>query len=329
MWWLLFFIFPLYAEFCQTYTYPVSSRENAQTEIIWEKLSVAPFQELVLSWHASRPSKGRYTFFISVRQNNEWSPWLYYAEWSCPGQIMFRDRPEPSLAAAHAGFIKPTKGTCDAFRIWVTTSGGADLQNFYNFSVCATNPSEFSPSDQIPDLSPIFIESVPRHSQITARHPRYLDLSLPTAMTILINQCLGAKTIQPGDFAERVADDDTAFYEDSSLNIAEASDQLKGQTLFELSYLPDFASLHERLSQGHPVIVFISGWFQGCPRPYRTEHAICMIGYDPTARKVHALDPAFPNDKATLTSYDLSEFLKGWAKQRNKAIFVKRVSAID
>lgn len=309
---LLLFALPLYAE---VYTHILSSNT-------WEELDVKPFQELVLSWNASRPASGRYTFFVSVRQNGEWSPWLYYAEWSSPGQIMFCDRPEPSIAAAYAGVIKPKTGECDAFRIQVLASGGAGLQNFYNLTVCATNPTPVKA--ELPELSleSVFLENVPRHSQFSARHPRYNDLSLPTAMTILVNHTLGSKVIQPGDFAERVVDDDTAFYENSSFNIAQASHYLKERAQLELNYLPDFAALHKHLLEGHPVVVFITGWWQGSPRPYRTEHAICIIGYDPEKQKVHALDPGYSNDKATLTSYDLADFLKGWAKQRNKAIIL-------
>ena len=47
---------------------------------IWEKESITPFTELILSWNAFRPKKGQYSFWVSVH-HNYWSKWYKMAEW--------------------------------------------------------------------------------------------------------------------------------------------------------------------------------------------------------------------------------------------------------
>jgi hypothetical protein len=295
----------------------LSFEEQSEHEIIWEETTSAPFQELTLFWHAKRPLSGRYTFLVSVRQNNFWSPWIYYGEWGYHGQLLFRDAPPSSFAIADEGKIKTSNS--DVFRVRLISSGGASLQSIEALSVCYGD-DPLLPSME--DLLPIFIESVPRQSLITLRHPRRLDLSLPVSMTILLNHFFGCKTIDPLEFAEKVMDDDNGFYENWSLNIAEASHRLHGKACLHFAHLPNFSALHALLLQGHPVIASLSGWIPGSPRPFRTEHALCVIGYDPGENKVICLDPMFPNDNATLVSYLLPDFLKGWAKHGNKAVYL-------
>ncbi|HSX11228.1 MAG TPA: C39 family peptidase [Chlamydiales bacterium] len=315
--WLLLLALPLFAE---TRTHFFSADEQGRSEVLWEELSCSPFKELTLSWNASRPSAGRYSFFISVRQNGEWSPWLYYAEWGSQGQIMFKDIPEHSCAFAQGGQVKPKVGFCDGYRVKVEGSGGADLGRFYHLSVCTLD--HFRASQRQEPLAFVLLEGVPRFSQLMTRHPRHYDLALPTAMAALVGYCVGEKVVSPVEFAEKVIDDDTAFYENVSFNIAQASHYLNGAYL-ELSHLPDFAALHAYLIKGYPQIAFISGYFPGCPRSYQTEHAVCVIGYDPNENRVHCIDSGFPIDQNTLTSYSLPDFLRGWAKQRNKAIILR------
>jgi hypothetical protein len=319
----LLWFFPLYGTFSETRMHFLSAEERASEEVVWEELATSPFNELILSWNGARPLEGRYSFLVSVRQDNVWSPWLYYAEWGSPGQIVFKDLPRNSSTVASEGYIKTKQGTCDAFRIQVQTSGGSNLKNVYGLSVCTTDLKAFTLATPQEPLDAVFIDSVPRQSQITLRHARFLDLALPTAMTILLNYFFGGKVVQPLAFADKVIDDDTGWYENWSLNVSEASHLLEGKAFLHITRLPDFAALHAHLLQGYPVIAAISGWGSGFPRPYRKEHAVCIIGYDPAEDKVYAIDSAFPNDKATFTAYPLSDFLKSWAREHNKAIYLK------
>lgn len=315
---------PGYSGFSQTYTHCLSIDELEEKEIIWELPNVELFDELVLLWNGKRPPTGRYSFFISVRQNSEWSPWLYYAEWASQGQIMFKDLLQDSFAFTHEGRVTPKTGYLDGFRVQVIASGGATLKEVKSLSACILNKRIFMPVATEPSLSFILLKSFPRQSQIGLRHFRYLDLALPVCMSLVVNYWKGESTVDPLKFAEAVIDDDTGFYENWSFNAAEASSYLKGKEEMRMLYLPNFSTLYAALLKGTPVVVSISGWIPGSPRPFRTEHAICVIGYEPIENKVHCIDPGFPNDKATYVAYFLPDFLKCWAKNYNKALILQR-----
>lgn len=59
-------------------------------ELLWEETHLDPFQELIVSWNAKRPQKGSYTFWVSVKQNQQWSAWICYAQWGHDDQRTFQ-----------------------------------------------------------------------------------------------------------------------------------------------------------------------------------------------------------------------------------------------
>jgi hypothetical protein len=314
---IYFFFLTILPGFCSEIFF-LTEEEKTKREVSWESAEESVFDELLLTWHAERPLMGSYTFFVKVKQEGVWSPWLFYAEWSSIGQIMFKHIPENSFAFAYEGRIQSKKGKCEDFAIQIEASGGAQLQNVTSVSAVPLNrqikqaEAGFLPS--------AFLENFPRQSQITLRHLRYTDLSLPVCVSLVVNY-LGESKIDPKEFAELVIDNDSAFYENWSFNAAQGSTYLKGKQ-FTVCYLSSFDELHVFLKRKRPVIVPIIGWIPGGLRPYRTEHALCIIGYDETLARISCIDPAFPNDKSTLVSYALSDFLPIWAKLHNKAIVV-------
>lgn len=315
-WFCIFLGKTLFAQFSEVYTHDLSSEEKETNICTWEMTDSIAFDELVLTWVAKRPQAGRYSFFVSICQEENWSPWLYYGEWGAVGQIMFKDIPKDSFAFAHEGKIAPKKGECNGFRIQIEASGGAYLENVESFSATLLSHSRFIPvSSSL--LSSILLDPFPRQSHIMLRHPRSYDMSLPICMTLALNYLYQEKKFHPLDFAEKTVDDDTEFYENWSFNAAEASSRGKP---CHVAYLPDFASLHSYLMEGIPVIVPISGWMPGSFRYHRTEHAICIIGYSAEEDKIYCIDSALPNDKSTFVSYSLPDFLKTWAKHCNKAL---------
>ncbi|HSX25979.1 MAG TPA: C39 family peptidase [Chlamydiales bacterium] len=308
----------LFAQFSQAFHYTLDS----QPEATWQEESTMPFDELILSWNAIRPSSGRFGFLVSLRQNDAWSPWLYYAEWGAPGQILFRENPPTSFAETRFGVAGPlkengkTKNLCTGFRVKVLTSGGASLHALKSVGVSIARLSEFKIAP-VGDLSRVLFENVPRQSQIMLRHPRYTDLSMPTAMTVALNYLRGNRDIDGSDFAESVCDDDNLGYEDWVFNAAEGYNRIQREAL--VTRLPDFAALHASLLRGLPVLIGMKGSVTGGPRPFYREHTLCVIGYDPDQRKVHCIDTAFPNDRSTAVAYPLDDFLRVWATQRNIA----------
>jgi hypothetical protein len=315
----------LFGLFSETYHHPLAIEEKSLKRVVWEMSDSIPFDELIIGWNGNRPKKGRYCLFVSLRQNSVWSPWLYYAEWGSPGQIMFHDRPENAFAFAYEGRVSPKQGKCDAFRIQIEASGGAELEDMRDLFALALDRKAFAPKSVEPSLSTILIPNFPRQSQVMTRHFRYLDLSLPICMTLAVNYLYGERRIEPLDFAAQVIDDDTQFYENWSFNAAQAASYFP-EIQFKIAYLPDFKAIQSYLSQNMPVIVPISGWIPGGIRRFRTEHAICLIGYDALTHQIQCIDPSFPSDKATFVSYALEDFLRIWAKHYNKAILIERRS---
>ena len=59
-----------------------------------------PFNELILSWNAKRPLKGKLSFFVSVK-HNYWSRWDKLAEWSHNGQQTFVNSRSPFVHTKH------------------------------------------------------------------------------------------------------------------------------------------------------------------------------------------------------------------------------------
>lgn len=283
--------------------------------LLWET-ALSPCSEAAVSWSGERPEKGRVTFLVSVRQKEAWSPWLYYAEWGNRGQIMFRD--DLDTVRSCEGALQMKGVLCDGVRVQAIASGGADLDRLHGLSVHPV-PSK-GPETPTEELAFVFIESVPRFSLIALRHLRHLDLSLPTCMAILLNYAFGDNRVDPVEFASRVIDDDTGFYENWSFNAAEASHRL--QLPVEWRYLASFDELHALLLQGYPVIASILGYLPGAVRSHRTEHALCVIGYDPAGPSVQCIDPSFPNAKAALISYPLADFLKAWGKSHGRASYL-------
>lgn len=288
-------------------------------EFVWEASAPQSFTEISLYWEGKRPDTGRLTFLVSVESLRGRSPWLFYSEWGEFRQIMFRDHPE-GIGSTFDGKIRVQSGNGTKFRVKVIASGGADLKGLQRLSVISTDIR--SPSiPSFPEKS-IALEIKEPESLIMLRHPRYLDLSLPTCMAMLLNYEFKERRVDALDFAREVQDNDTGDYEHISLNIAKAADFLKGEARVLWRYLDSFDDLYALLQGGTPVIVPISGWLPGSLRPYHVEHAICVTGYDAETKKIKCVDPAFPGLKAVFISYDIEPFLRCWAKHGNRAIYL-------
>lgn len=285
-------------------------------QAIWEELQTPPFTELILSWNTTRPAAGRFTFFVSVQENSEWSPWLYFGEWGCDGQMLFIDEPEGSNAKVRQGRV-----FCNAtgFRVQTIATGGAELNNLM-LSVATNSPLV---EKELPTEA-VLLPHSQRQSQITLRHPRYADLALPTAMTVAINTILKSKVIDASHFAANVYDGDFDYYESLPLSVAEAGHHLWPQISVHAERLPNFNTLHAHLMAGFPVVALLKGTLTGAPRPFYIPHAVCVIGYDPAAQTVICIDPFFPNDRATQVAYSISDFLTAWKKQNNLSVIFQR-----
>ncbi|MDE3046551.1 MAG: C39 family peptidase [Verrucomicrobiota bacterium] len=322
---LLLIASSLFGEFSRTHGYPLTDRDRLSREFTWEFPETAPFNELILTWNAKRPSEGRYSFFVSLHQQGQWSPWLYTNEWGDLGQIIFLDAPADSFAASVTDAVKPKQGMADGFRIKVVAAEVDNLSGLQHLWATISNLSEFRARPLDRELDLILLPNAPRQSQITLRHPRSLDLSLPTAMSTAMNTILQRKAVNPSEFCEQVIDSDTDFYESWVLNAAEASNQLGSDYAVRVERLADFETLHTYLLNGSPVLIPIRGSLPGGPRLYYMPHILCVIGYNPEERKVYCIDSGFPSDKSTFVSYKIEDFLRCWNNQKNIATVFQKL----
>ena len=83
---------------------------------IWEKESVKPFTELILSWNAFRPKKGKYSFWVSIR-HNYWSKWYKIAEWGTNSQQTFVNTKNPFVHLKHVRMEMQKQRKGNAFKV--------------------------------------------------------------------------------------------------------------------------------------------------------------------------------------------------------------------
>lgn len=276
-------------------------------QTLWHQQNTLPFNELILSWNGLRPHKGKWTFFVSLKDSH----WLKFAEWSAVGQKSFQDQNE--FAKSHQDVVTAKEFSTE-FRVKVE---GDELDRLHRLNVCIsnTNETEITPPQ---DLAPVLLKNGPRQSQQVLVHPRHKDLCSPTSTTTALGY-LG-KRIDPVDFANRIHDQQFDIYGNWILNIAEAYHQ--SQIPCHVERLKDFTTLHTHLMKNKPVVVSVKGPLPGAPAPYASGHLICVIGY--RENRVVCIDSAYPDNESTFVSYDLSDFLTAWNRRRNLSYIFER-----
>lgn len=269
----------------------------------WEEKNTLPFNELILSWNGIRPKKGKWTFWVSLKDEE----WLKYAEWAPDSQRSFKS--VGNFAESYQDVVIP-KELCTHFRIKVE---GEDLSQLHFLNVCLSNLANHAII--IPqNLPPVLLKGVPRQSQMILDHPRHRDLCSPTSTSTAVNYLL-KKRIDPLLFANLCHDNEFDIYGNWILNIAEAYNQIRSRCHVER--LTDFNALHAKLMQGRPVVVSVKGTIPGAPRPYPCGHLMCVIGFD--NGKVYCIDSGFTDNESTFVGYEIADFLQAWGIRRNLA----------
>lgn len=312
----------------ENYRFDSNESDRKKREIIWEVKNTRPFTELILSWNGLRPIKGNWRFLVRLWKNQSGSPWLPYAEWGSGLQKTFKSAPPDSFAETHQDAAIAKEGFCDGFTAKISAEEGADLQRFDSLYASLFNSS----SSLFPEtirLSPVFLKDVPLQSQMTLPHPRHRDLCSPISASNAVNFLAGYKKADPVRFAESIRDLGFDIYGNWILNTAEAYCLLEGGYRTWVERLPHFGIVHEELVRGNPVVVSVKGSIPGAPQPYPFGHLICVTGYDPKEGRVHCVDPAFPSDASTQTSYALSDFIAAWGARKNLAYLFEKKKIIS
>ncbi len=296
-----------------TYHVPVRSSSKEWT---WEQESKESFNELILSWNGFRPAVGFWRFSISLFQN-EWSPWMSYAEWGKNRQKTFQT--DTSFAKTYQDMAGPKTGHCTAFRIQVYAYEGADLTSLHSITAALSNTSSFAPAPPPSSLISTRLSWVPRKSQMLLAHPRCKDLCSPTSTSAAIHYLSNQQNIDPILFAEMVRDQQFDIYGNWVLNTAAAYEALQGKHPTHVARLSCFSEAHAQIGKGLPVVLSLKGPLEEAPQPYASGHLILLTGYDSEKQRVLCMDPGFPKHEQTEASYALEPFLEAWGRRRNLA----------
>lgn len=300
------------------------THQHAPIEQEWKEENVTPFDELILSWDALRPIKGKFLFYVSVKIN-EWSPWLLYASWGSDGQSSFLSTADNCPVKVYQDALEVMEGKkATAFQIKIATEGGASLNTVHGLHVYTNRDKGLAPQKLLSSLSSIYLK-VPGLSQMTLDHIRHTDLCSPTSTTAVTRYLSNDHAIDPLDFAQKVWDSGFDIYGNWVFNAANASANLGCQWSCWVERLNGFDTIYHRLAQGTPVVVSVRGPLPGSALPYAKGHLLAVIGYDPSNQKVICMDPAFPTDSETHVAYDLSDFVQAWSRRGNIAYIFTRV----
>lgn len=313
------------ADFSTNYEYHITNTDCEQEAITWEVTEAPPFNELILSWNAIRSSESAYTFYVSLHQDHEWSPWLYYGDWGSRGQMLCVESQPDSFAETNRGIVRPKKAHADGFRIQVCSIGRDRLCKLERLAACASDLDRFTPSmaNLAFELKPIELKNIPPQSLYTLRLPRHWDMSMIASMLSALRY-LSNQELDPTDLIDHIMDADFESYDFWPLHAAEAFHRLNGAFRVQIEHLPHFTSLHEHLMKGTPVLINILGTpMGGMPWPPYRSHILCVLGYN--QGKVLCMDPAFPSNSSTYVSYSLDDFIRVWAKKHHIAcVFIPK-----
>jgi len=294
----------------------------------WKEENVPPFDELMLSWNAKRPLDGKYSFYVSVKIADRWSPWLLYATWGSDGQSSFKIEAEDFPVRVYQdAFEVLEENKATGFKVKIISEGDNTLNEVYSLHV-------YTNSDKVQEPKPVISAKKPVHlkvqglSQMKLNHIRYADLCSPTSTSAVVRYLLSSMDIDPVNFAQSSWDGGFDIFGNWVFNVVHASSILGPNWDCWVERLSGFDDIYKRLQQKTPVVVSIRGPIQGSAQPYSKGHLLVVTGYNPLEKRVICMDPAFSSDDQTEVSYDLSEFVQAWCRRGRVAyIFSKAQKA--
>ncbi|MFA6262848.1 MAG: C39 family peptidase [Candidatus Babeliales bacterium] len=297
------------------------------SDVIWEKVGVSPFSELIVSWNSLRPSHGTMLVWVSVRHAGQWSRWHRLAEWKQNGQRTFVNKLNRYVHTKHCRVELQQGAEADGFRVRFTFEDMHDVKKLKAAFACLSRLDNFCLiRPRIDDLPSVAVRGVPRQSQMLIDHPRCCDLCSPTSTSMIVAYLCQkiAGNVVPSmhdyarDFAEKVHDDGIDIYGNWILNVAQAFDATGGTAFFRVERLNSFYDLHRYLVQKMPVAVSVRR-LPGGATPYANGHIMVVVGWNRQKSCVLCQDPAFGSNKAVLKAYPLLRFLRAWGRSCNLA----------
>lgn len=297
---------------------------QAVIESIWKELPL--FDELMLTWNATRPVEGKYLFYIKVK-TVQWSPWLLYATWGSETQASCHSQASEAPVRVYQDVLEVKEGMkATGFQIQITAEGRAPLEQIRGLYVYTNSDKAEAPPQSLSDPSAICLP-LKGLSQMTLNHIRQRDLCSPTSTTAVVRYLSNKPEIDPIHFAKKAWDGSFDIFGNWVLNVSQAADELGPSWHCWVERLSGFDDIYRRLLLGTPVIISVRGPLPGSAEPYAKGHLMVVIGYEPQEEKVICMDPAFPSDEKTIVRYALSDLLQAWNRRGRVAyIFSKRTT---
>lgn len=304
--------------------------------IIWQKNIVKPFSELILSWNASRPKKGHFSFWMNVK-NHTWSGWKKLATWGVNEQKTFSSTKNRYVHTKHVRVEMQRKQTGCAYQVKVVAHKGAELRRIKALFVNASNWNHFQKTKPPLSLPSTLIKAIPKQSQWWVKHKRKKDLCSPTSISMISRYFAGKKklstrfkklTDETKSFANKVYDQSLNIFGNWLFNTAQAFNTTQGNVLYRVERLNNFESLYKYLVHKIPIAVSIWGNLKGhkkienseCAWPYKNGHFIVVAGWNQAQRTVTCIDPAFSNTdgpKGIVRNYRINDFIRAWGRSKN------------
>jgi hypothetical protein len=301
-------------------------REQENPTIVWEKSVAEPFNELIVSWNALRPTVGFMTIWVSVKYKGEWSSWHRLAQWGSRFQRTFVNKLNRFVHTKHCRVEMQKQSLARGFRVKVVFNKGAQPENLRALFGCASRLNHFKFIRPRRDLPSVAVKGLPRQSQMVLDHPRCRDLCSPTSTSMIAayyyEKLYGIKPTDSMhdyaiDFAEKAYDQGYLdIYGNWILNVAQAFDSTNGQVYFRVERLNSFYDLYHYLSRKIPVAVSVRR-LRGGATPYANGHILVVVGWNRQKGCVLCVDPAF--NKSLLKAYPLNNFLRAWSRSSNLA----------
>jgi peptidase C39-like protein len=310
-----------------SWVYPITFNTDEQTQnntvpLITTRENIPPFTQLIFSWNALRPTKGYYSFWIQGKDSATglWSSWHKMIVWGAGVQRSFLSSADAIAQHVHVRFEARAGKKLSGFRIKMRAHNSADLNNIKSIAASCADFTKFKNEDLRPftAFSSVRVPGVPRRSQFSLKHPDNHKLCSPTSCAMLV-ESLVLKKCDMNSFVRKVHDSGLDAYGSWPFNTAHAFEQSNGNYWYRVVRYNSFKDVHERLTQGFPVVVSVRGSIKGAPKSYDSGHLLVIVGFNTQAQTVICHDPACKKDNATVRAYPLKSFLLAWESSRRLA----------
>lgn len=281
-----------------------------KNKIFIEVQNTEPFNEILISWNAKRPTDGHYKFDFNLFINNSWTNEIPYAKWTKDNQFFYTE----TLSLALKNLFQNNFAT--GFKIFIEAINGSDLNFIWGIHINTVNIQKHVVKSTHAKES--YNLEVPKISQWKLNHNNPASLCSPASVTSVLN--FFKKNINAVNFATNVNNNN--IYGVWCLNVAEASCELSDKWDCYVTRFSTFDQIINLLKQNIPVVVSIQGPISGSTYPYKNGHILVVRGYDSISKKILCMDPGFHELNETYASYSLDEFMIAWGERRKGLAYV-------